>query len=205
VFYSLYLNYFFKSDEYSASTNSWSITTYNAITQQIVKDQPYARFGGWVEDFDENCQLAGYRNVYAVNATDASIFPSIGHEVETNGIVFVKIELIVNWAQRQLGILNTWENTIIECFRMIRFDDGVGYSEMVDGYVPGAFVSKDGGLPGSLGRAAAIASGIFWAGILHCYTVDAIPMVTVKVVKNGAMVGETPSCSQWPGVTCWPI
>jgi hypothetical protein len=88
---------------------------------------------------------------------------------------------------------------------MVQLYEGIDYTETVDGYVSGAFVSKDGVIPNSLGKGVGIASGIFWAGLLHCYTVDAIPMEPVKVVKNGAKVGEMPSCSQCPGVMRCPI
>jgi hypothetical protein len=53
-----------------------------------------------LEDFDSRCTLNGHRNVYAVNATDASIIPSVPQAVEKNGLIWAKIDLIVNLGTR---------------------------------------------------------------------------------------------------------
>jgi hypothetical protein len=128
----------------------------------------------------------------------SSVIPNITQSIEVKEIVFVKQELTVNWASGQNEIIDAWKNKLAEYMIPDYGSTDITGTDMIDGYIKAIFVSPDGELPGYLGRGEAIA-----AGILHCYTVDALPMATVKVVKNEASVGEEPLYNQWPGVTCW--
>jgi hypothetical protein len=202
AFYSCYLVFYFMSPEFMATSNSWSVTTYESITQQMVQGQPYASFEGRASKSLRKCSLNSPKKVSAMNAIDASVIPNITQSIEANGIVLVKQELTVNWACGQNEIIDAWKNKIAECLMADYTSKNIHATNMIDGYVEVIFVSRDGELPGYLERGIAVAAGIFAAGILHCYTVNAFPLAIVKVVKNEALVGETPSCSQWPGGHC---
>jgi hypothetical protein len=169
----------------------------------MVQSQPYTNFEGAASKSKNVCSLDSPMKVSAVNAIDASVIPNITQTIEVKGIVFVKQELTVNWASGQIEIIDAWKHKLAEYMMPDYGSTDITGTDMIDGYIKAIFVLPDGELPGYLGRGEAIAAGIFAAGILHCYTVDALPMVTVKVVKNEASVGEAPLYNQWPGVTCW--
>jgi magnesium-transporting ATPase (P-type) len=84
VFYICYLIFFFVSPEFIATVNSWNLTAYELITQQMIENGPYVSFKGWASKSGRNCTLNRSRNVSA-SAIDASVIPNITQGIEVKG------------------------------------------------------------------------------------------------------------------------
>lgn len=203
VLYVLYLVFYFNSPEYSASTNGWTIPTFEENVKQMIQRQPYIRYEGYVEDNYLTCTMNGPKDVYLVNSSDASIIPNVTANVQAGDLIFVRIDLVIRYAPGQEQYVSGWQKMIVSCAPVAWVVwDGITYAEMIQSYVSGAFVTKDGQIPSSVGKGAAIASGIFWAGIMHAYLVDAVPMMPMKVIKENARFNELPACGTVPGFYC---
>jgi hypothetical protein len=202
VFYVLYLIYYFSSAEFQASSNVWSVPDYDWNHVQIVEGQPQVVYTGDAEDYYYRCTLREFI-LQGENATDWSTFPNTTDFLDDKDIVFIKPDLDITWAPGAEGIIGDTRNRLVHCVRNPSTWDSIEGKETTQFYVDGAFVSKSGEVPSTLGKAAGVASGIFFAGALHCYDVDSIPMVAPRVVKKGGMVPrEQPKDCFSVGVDC---
>jgi hypothetical protein len=193
VWYGLYLYYYFKSSEFSASSNIWSLVAYEKVTEREVASLPFVRYEGYWEDLFYRCSIDTPISVYARSANDSSTIPNITHDVDSLGVILVKQQVKANWVPGEDSLIKITLGAIQGCTGYAMFDYTT-YSISVDGFVSGSFVTRDGIAPGSLSKGAAIASGIFWAGIMHAYIVDAVPFVQVNIVKNDTLMGDFPNC-----------
>jgi hypothetical protein len=100
-------------------------------------------------------------------------------------------------------MIDVWKEKIAECMISDDTDDMFSYIYEIDGYIEEVFVSPDGELPGYLTEGGAAAAGMFAAGIMHCYSVDAIPFFTLKIVKNEAILNESLTCDGQPRSSCF--
>jgi hypothetical protein len=194
VFYTLYLVFYFRSTEFDASSTFWSAAEYESVREQWRQSQPQVYFTGEVRSLLTTCTLQSPIVLRGEGAADASDFPNFT-EWQTTPMFLIKPQVLPDWAPGVPALIQQTRDIIMEC-RAAR-EDYLTVEVRVDGFVPAAFVSQNGGTPSRLRKATAVASGIFWAGVLYAYDVDSVPAVNIDIVKSHAIISSSqlPTCN----------
>jgi hypothetical protein len=134
------------------------------------------------------CETVRRIIVPSESSNDSSTFPTFQQDPDAFYRVFssVFVELAPGSHQK----IKDNEASVAQCHP---WGIGVGKTETVptvDGFVGDQFVSAVGKLPGALDRGRAIAAGLFASGVLHVYSVDAIPVVRALIVKTNVVVAR---------------
>jgi hypothetical protein len=74
--------------------------------------------------------------------------------------------------------------------------------DYVDGFKDELIVSDNDARPTQFNKARGIAAAFFWAGIVHCFEIDAIPAIPAVAVKTSAVMRELPSGTDLGSPSC---